>query len=51
MAKKKNKVAVKGADSVVTRQRPVYTETLVRPIHRGVNDIGSWRSATCLPTS
>ena len=45
MAKKKNKVAVKGADSVVTRQRPVYTEILVRPIHRGVNDIGSWRSA------
>lgn len=23
---------------------PVYTEILVRPIHRGVNDIGTWRS-------
>ena len=45
MAKKKKKVAVKGPDSVGTKQRPVHTEILVRPIHRGVNDIGSWRSA------
>ncbi|WP_443146941.1 phage portal protein family protein [Parabacteroides caeci] len=45
MAKKKKKVAIKGPDSVGTKQRPVHTEILVRPIHRGVNDIGSWRSA------
>ena len=45
MAKKKKKVAVKGPDSAGTKQRPVHTEILVRPIHRGVNDIGSWRSA------
>ena len=24
---------------------PVYTQILVRPLHRGVNDVGSWRSA------
>lgn len=35
----------KRPDSVGTKQRPVHTEILVRPIHRGVNDIGSWRSA------
>lgn len=45
MAKKKKKVAVKGSDSVGTKQPPIYTEILVRPIHRGINDIGSWRSA------
>lgn len=45
MAKRKKKMAVKGLDSTGTKQPPVHTEILVRPIHRGVNDIGSWRSA------
>lgn len=24
---------------------PVYTQILVRPLHRGINDVGAWRSA------
>lgn len=45
MTKKKKKTPPKAPDSTGTKQPPVYTEILVRPIHRGVNDIGSWRSA------
>ena len=45
MTKKKKKTPPKAPDSTGTKQQPVYNEILVRPIHRGVNDIGSWRSA------
>ena len=45
MTKKKKKTPPKAPDSTGTKQPPVYNEILVRPIHRGVNDIGSWRSA------
>lgn len=45
MASKNKKTPVKGENKTGAKQRPVHTEILVRPIHRGVNDIGSWRSA------
>lgn len=45
MTRKKNQTPVKGKNKAGDKQRPVYTEILIRPIHRGVNDIGSWRSA------
>ena len=45
MTKKKKNTPPKAPDSTGTKQPPVYNEILVRPIHRGVNDIGSWRSA------
>ena len=34
----------KAPNAAGKNQPPVYTEILVRPIHRGVNDIGTWRS-------
>jgi SPP1 gp7 family putative phage head morphogenesis protein len=34
------------ANKRIKKERPVLqTEILVRPLHRGINDIGSWRSA------
>ncbi len=45
MTKRKKITPPKSLDSIEKKQPPVYTEILVRPIHRGVNDIGSWRSA------
>ena len=44
MAKKKKKMPQKAPNATGKNQPPVYTEILVRPIHRGVNDIGTWRS-------
>ena len=44
MAKKKKKMPQKAPNAAGKNQPPVYTEILVRPIHRGVNDIGTWRS-------
>lgn len=44
MAKKKKIIPKKAPDATGKNQPPVYTEILVRPIHRGVNDIGTWRS-------
>lgn len=42
--KKKNKkqLPVPASKKVVT---PVYNQILVQPVHRGINDIGSWKSA------
>ena len=42
--KKKNKKQIPAvtAKKVVT---PVYNQILIQPVHRGVNDIGSWKSA------
>lgn len=44
MAKKKKITPQKAPNKAGKNQPPVYTEILVRPIHRGVNDIGTWRS-------
>lgn len=41
MAKKKKIMSPKAPNH--TGNKPVHTEILVRPIHRGVNDIGTWR--------
>lgn len=45
MVKKKGNKPQKGANKPAIRQAPIHTEILIRPIHRGVNDIGTWRSA------
>ena len=45
MANRKKIKPQKALDKVGKNPAPVYTEILVRPIHRGVNDIGTWRSA------
>lgn len=43
MAKKKKITSQKAPNETGGKQPPIYTEILVRPIHRGVNDIGTWR--------
>lgn len=45
MTKKKKTTPQKAPNTTVKNPAPVYTEILVRPLHRGVNDIGTWRSA------
>ena len=46
MAKNKTKIPVKSSNKTDKKQPPlVHTEILVRPMHRGVNDIGTWRGA------
>ena len=45
MAKKKQIKPQKSTNKLVAKQAPVHTEILIRPIHRGVNDIGTWRRA------
>lgn len=45
MVNKKKTKPQKGLNKAGQNPAPVYTEILVRPIHRGVNDIGTWRSA------
>lgn len=44
MTKKKKTMPQKAPNAAGKKQPPVYTEILVRPIHRKVNDIGTWRS-------
>lgn len=43
MAKKKKIKPRKAPDTTDGKKPPVHTEIMVRPIHRGVNDIGTWR--------
>lgn len=45
MAKKKNTTPLKPANKPAQNRAPIHTEILIRPIHRGVNDIGTWRGA------
>lgn len=45
MAKKKNTTPQKPANKPAKNRAPIHTEILIRPIHRGVNDIGTWRGA------
>ena len=45
MVKKKGNKPKKGTNNPPVKQASVHTEILIRPIHRGVNDIGTWRSA------
>lgn len=42
MMKKKKRLPAAPSKKVVT---PVYNQILVQPVHRGINDIGSWKSA------
>ena len=45
MANKRNKTPQKGKNKPGKNPAPVSTEILIKPMHRGVNDIASWRSA------
>lgn len=45
MVNKKKTKPQKGLNKAGRNQAPIYTEILVRPMHRSVNDIGTWRSA------
>ncbi|WP_099465854.1 phage portal protein family protein [Parabacteroides provencensis] len=45
MANKKKRTLQTGLNQPGKNKAPVHTEILVRPIHRGINDIGTWRSA------
>lgn len=45
MAKKKKKGAENALNKAGRKPSLVHTEILIRPMHRGVSDIASWRSA------
>ena len=45
MGRKKNKSPQNANKAAAKNAAPVYNEILIRPIHRGVNDIGTWRTA------
>lgn len=45
MAKNKKKEPLTAKKQPGGRVAPIHTEILVRPMHRGINDIGTWRGA------
>lgn len=45
MTNKRNKTPQKGKNKPVKNPAPISTQILIKPIHRGINDIATWRSA------
>lgn len=45
MTNKRNKTPQKGKNKPVKNPSPISTQILIKPIHRGINDIATWRSA------